>query len=246
MLFGVRFTKVVGSSFDRQDETKQRRESDENNSRGSAIRESMMKLERTLNSEIKRRVETNKAIQATFESQIAAAKEKFETTFCERLDQMESCVESLNQRMTNIEEDFELERDKYVQNIEEKNAIVSKELTALHNSYEYDKLARSEREATAAKRMSDYEFSTDARLEQEKVLREQKYAELRQELDDAKSLREKGDEKFQSFILEEVAALKNGLLKETQTREQADDDIVHALNHYTRSLQESLRVVNQP
>ena len=42
------------------------------------------------------------------------------------------------------------------------------------------------------------------RFEQERNARDQKYQSLREELQDAKRLRAKGDEKFQTFILEEV------------------------------------------
>ena len=94
--------------------------------------------------------------------------------------------------------------------------------------------------------ISEHEYRTEARFEQERGARDQKFGGLRDELEDAKRLRAKGDEKFQTFILEEVAALKNGLVLESESREQADDDIVQALNHYTKALQDALRIVNQP
>ena len=53
-----------------------------------------------------------------------------------------------------------------------------------------------------------------------------------------------GDEKFQTFVLEEIATMKNGLVMESQTREASDDDIVQALNHYTKALQDALRIAN--
>lgn len=40
--------------------------------------------------------------------------------------------------------------------------------------------------------------------------------QLREELEEAKRIRERGEEKFHTFILEEVAALKNGLILESQ------------------------------
>lgn len=50
--------------------------------------------------------------------------------------------------------------------------------------------------------------------------REQKYDQVREELEEAKRMRERGEEKFQTFVLEEVAALKNGLILESQVGEQ--------------------------
>eukprot|EP00397_Hematodinium_sp_SG-2012_P040999 GEMP01045058.1.p1 GENE.GEMP01045058.1~~GEMP01045058.1.p1 ORF type:complete len:164 (+),score=40.46 GEMP01045058.1:235-726(+) len=108
------------NGFERQmeSETKQRRDTDEN--KVSMVRDSMTKLEKTLNSEIKRRVEANKALQAMFESQIATVQDKLEAVFCERLDQLQSSVDSLNDRMSLVERDFTMEREKYVRNIEKK------------------------------------------------------------------------------------------------------------------------------
>lgn len=233
------------NGFERQMETdkKQRREADDN--KVSIVRDSMSKLEKTLNSEIKRRVEANKALQNMFENQIATVQDKLEAVFCERLDQLQSAVDSLNDRMGIVERDFTMEREKYVRNIEEKNSMVAKEVNALQNAFENEKAARQEREANIAKRIGDHEYRTEGRFEQERIAREQKYSQIREELDDAKRTRERGDEKFQTFILEEVATLKNGLVLESQTREQADDDIVQALNHYTKALQDALRIVNQ-
>merc|ERR1719386_641251 len=204
-----------------------------------------MKLEKTLNSEIKRRVEANKALQGMFESQIATVQDKLEAIFVERLDQLQASVDSLNDRMGIVERDFSMEREKYIRDIEDKNAMVAKDVNNLQNAFENEKVDRKEREFLIAKKLGDHETRTQGKFEQEQGAREQKYQSLREELEESKRMREKGDEKFQTFILEEVAALKNGLVMESQAREQADDDIVSSLNHYTQVLQEGLRVVNR-
>merc|ERR1712139_224298 len=203
----------------------------------NAVNDSMVKLEQTLNSEIKRRVEANKALQGMFESQIATVQDKLEAIFVERLDQLQASVDSLNDRMGIVERDFSMER--------EKNAMVAKDVNNLQNAFENEKVDRKEREFLIAKKLGDHETRTQGKFEQEQNAREQKYQSLREELEESKRMREKGDEKFQTFILEEVAALKNGLVMESQAREQADDDIVQALNHYTKALQDALRIVNQ-
>jgi hypothetical protein len=225
-----------------EQETKHRRELEEN--KFNAIRDQMGKLEKTLNSEIKRRVEANKALQAMFESQIATVQEKLECVFVERLDQIQATCDSLNDRMAVVERDFSLEREKYIRDIEEKNAVVARDVAALQMSFEQEKAARTERENQIVKRLGDLEYRTEQKFGQQMALREQTYGQMREELEDSKRMREKGDEKFQTFILEEVAALKNGLVIESQSRETADDDIVKALNHYTKALQEALRIVS--
>lgn len=59
--------------------------------------------------------------------------------------------------------------------------------------------------------------------------RENTYAELRRILDENIRSRMKGDEKFQSFVREELAMLKNSVSLERQTRERDDGEIVDAL-----------------
>jgi len=223
-------------------ETRARRETEEQ--RVSVLRDTISKLEKTLNAEIKRRVEANKALQAMFESQINNVQEKLEAAFMERLDSCGAAVETLQDRISVVERDFAMEKDKYMHDMEEKNSLVAKDLMNMQAGFESERLARAEREAQLAKRLGDFEYRADAKFEQERALREQKYQHLREELEESKRLREKGDEKFQCFILEEIASLKNGLVMESQAREHSDDDIVQALNHYTRALQDGLRIVN--
>jgi hypothetical protein len=231
--------------FEKQMEMETKHRKDNEESKLSSIRDAMMKLEKTLNSEIKRRVEANKALQGMFESQIATVQDKLEAIFVERLDQLQASVDSLNDRMGIVERDFSMEREKYIRDIEDKNAMVAKDVNNLQNAFENEKVDRKEREFLIAKKLGDHETRTQGKFEQEQNAREQKYQSLREELEESKRMREKGDEKFQTFILEEVAALKNGLVMESQAREQADDDIVQALNHYTKALQDALRIVNQ-
>jgi len=209
------------------------------------VKDSMVKLESTLNSEIKRRVEANKALQAMFESQIATVQDRLEAIFMDRLDKLGLSVDTLGDRMTTVERDFTLTREQYIQDIEDKNAMVAKDINAMQNAFENEKINRRERELVISKKLGDHESRTAGALEAHSADREQRYQALRGELEEIKRAREKGDDKFQTFILEEVAALKNGLVAESHAREQADDDIVQALNHYTKCLQDALRIINQ-
>merc|ERR1719387_197658 len=197
-------------------ETRSRKTNEEN--KLSGIKENMSKLERTLNSEIKRRVEANKALQGMFESQIATVQDKLEAVFVERMDHLQSRVDSLNDRMGVVEKDFSQSREKYIRDIEDKNQMVAKDVASLQNTFRCEKVDRKEREQATALKLRDHAARTSAKFEEEEKIREAKYQALREELEESKRLRERGDDKFQAFILEEVAALKNGLVVETQTR----------------------------
>lgn len=235
--------KFTGFQGQWEMETKHRMERHSN--RLEEIKENMVKMEQTLNLEIKRRVEANKALHGMFESQIGTVQERLEAVFIDRLEKLQSDVDALGDRMTAVEHDFVATRDQYIQDIEDKNAVVAKDVNGMQNAFENERIDRKERELAISKKIGDHEARTQAAFESQANAREQRYQSLCAELDEIKRKRQKNDEKFQTFILEEVASLKNGLVAESHTREQADDDIVQALNHYTKCLQDALRIVNQ-
>merc|ERR1719160_742872 len=205
----------------------------------------MDKLEERLNQEIQKRVGANKSLQSLFEHQIQSIQERLESVFIDKLELLQQSVDSLSDRMGTVENEFTLTRERYIQDIEDKNAVVAKDVNGMQNAFENEKIDRKAREAAIRAKLSEHETKTQAAFEAQQSNREHKYSSLRSELDQIKRSREKGDDKFQTFILEEVASVKNGLVAESHAREQADDDIVQALNHYTKCLQDALRIINQ-
>jgi len=231
------------SGFERQMdvETKARKESEEGNS--TALRDNIARLEKTLNSEIKRRVEANKALQGMFEAQMATLQDKLEAGLLDRLDSLHSAVGALNGRVDAVVKDFSQAREQYIRDIEDKSAMVARDAASLQQTLQGERADRKDRETLIISKLKELDARTASRLESERDMCDRKFQELREELDVA--CRDDGDKRFQDYILEEMAALKNGLVVETQTRERADDDTVNALHHYTRSIQDALRVVNQ-
>merc|ERR1719433_816178 len=214
------------SGFERQMEmeSKARKEIEEGHTNG--LRDNIARLEKTLNAEIKRRVEANKALQGMFEAQMATVQDKLEAGLLDRLDQLHGAVGSLNDRVDSVEKDFSQAREQYIRDIEDKSAMVAKDAANLQASFQNERADRKEREMLIVAKLRDLDLRTSDRLEAEKETTELKYRELREELQLA--ARDDGDKRFQDYILEEMAALKNGLVVESQMRERADDDIVHA------------------
>lgn len=232
-------------NFQSQWEVQTKSRMDREGDKVTGIKDTMLKLEQTLNSEIKRRVEANKALQGMFGSQISSIEERLEGVFVERLDRLQSNVDSLADRIGSVEREFTMTREQYVQDIEDKNAVVAKDVNGMQNAFENEKFDRREREIAIAKRISEHELRAQGAFEETSGDREHRYQQLGAELEEIARARESGDDKFQTFILEEIAAMKNGLVFESNAREEADDDIVQALNHYTKALQDALRIINQ-
>lgn len=231
------------SGFERQMdmETKGRKDAEE--TQLNSLRDNIARLEKTLGAEIKRRVEANKALQGMFEAQVATVQDKLEAGLLDRLDQLHVAVESLNERVDAVTSDFTQAREQYIRDIEDKSAMVAKDAAGLQVAFQNERSDRKERETLIVAKLRDLDGRTVERLAGDQQEMDQKYAALREEFEVA--VKEEHDKRFQDYILEEMAALKNGLVVESQTREKADDDIVIALNHYTNAIQDALRVVNQ-
>ena len=61
----------------------------------------------------------------------------------------------------------------------------------------------------------------------------------------ATKAREKADEVFKSEMLRKMAAVEKDLEIETKNRQASEEQLVNALNDYTRALQDGLRIVNR-
>jgi hypothetical protein len=231
-------------NFERQMEEDARLKRTAEDARVSSARETLNKLEKTLNAEIKRRVEANKALQEMFESQIITVQEKLEAAFEERLDKVEDAVSTVSDRLSLIERDFAIERDRYVRDIEDKNALVARDVNSLQQVFENERATRAEKEALIIKRLTELESKTDEKLESSKLSFDSKLISIRSEMEDIHRINLTGEDKFEHFVLDELASLKNSVIVETQARESADDDLVNALNHYTKALQDALRIIN--
>eukprot|EP00929_Paragymnodinium_shiwhaense_P023708 TRINITY_DN14785_c0_g1_i4.p1 TRINITY_DN14785_c0_g1~~TRINITY_DN14785_c0_g1_i4.p1 ORF type:complete len:261 (+),score=94.21 TRINITY_DN14785_c0_g1_i4:181-963(+) len=229
--------------FERQLEQEVKSKKDIEDTQINAIRDNITRLEKTLNSEIRRRVEANKALQAMFDAQMATVQDKLEAGLLDRIDNLQVSIVSMNDRMDAVEKYFSQSREQYVKDIDEKSQLIAKDAQLLEQVFQGERKDRREREAGILAKLKDLDGAMEARIDDAQKQIETMHGELHSDLDSA--MREDSDKRFQDYLLEELAALKNGLVLEGQQREQADDEIVQALNHYTQAIQQALRVVNQ-
>merc|ERR1719450_956566 len=88
-------------------------------------------------------------------------------------------------------------------------------------------------------------FKTTAeKIERDDKLAERKYAQLLRDADESVRTRDAAFLRFQDQMNQDLASLKAALSQETKARTQADDDIVAALNHYTKELQRAVGSVS--
>jgi hypothetical protein len=80
---------------------------------------------------------------------------------------------------------------------------------------------------------------------QPKTDRERKFTTLASQLADTTDARSKQDEKFQDYVKEEIANLQNLIKEEARLQEREDDEIITALQTFSKKLQASIREVNK-
>jgi len=218
---------------------------DKGSSKLNGVRESMERVVQSVQSEIKERQEANKALGMMFESQVEALQERLDSVFMKKLDRLESSVAMLGQRMSAVEHNFALTREKHMQDVSHRNQRLKQEVSTCKLNLDQEREDRAHRTDAFAKQLSECEAQTRTLILTQAQQREQKYQSLRARLDGLKQRSETGDEQIYSYMEEQVSGIKAMLAVEKKARTQADDDIMQALKHYTSCLQDALRTINQ-
>lgn len=106
-------------------------------------------------------------------------------------------------------------------------------------------MTRLEREAQLLKRVGDEAFRIQQKVAQERIKRDAEIVRMKDEFWAATKARDKSDEVFKSEVLRRIAIVQKEVDLETKAREQSEEQIVNAINDYTTSLEQGLRVINR-
>lgn len=205
------------------------------------LKVNIARLEKTLNQEVKRRTETNKAIQGAFEAHMATVQDRLEAGLVYRLDTLMGSVDVLNDRIKVVEDEFSTARQNYIRDMEDKSTLVADDIVALKATFTAERAERKERETLIIAKLRDLDERTAEKLVKDRKALDIQVVQLNEELG---VVGHEEDRRFHEFVFKELASLKTGLVQEGQAREQADDEIVAAIKQYTESVQEAIRVVN--
>ncbi|DAZ95176.1 TPA: hypothetical protein N0F65_012430 [Lagenidium giganteum] len=224
--------------------TRQRREKDEY--RLAEMRHEMSRLEKSLEAEIKKRIEMNKSLQNYCDEQVIEMRAQFESLLNERANQVNERLDGLAAEIQSLQQVVEEEKRRIPLMIENKTNELTQKLISFMDAFEEERKRRLAQEEMILKRLSDHEHLTAENFDKERRDRELKYSDLKSALEAYTSNRMRADERFQSLAQEEIAGIQNALVTEAQAREREDDEIIEALNRYTAKLQESLKNCNVP
>lgn len=69
-----------------------------------------------------------------FESQLLAVQDKLSSVFVEKFEQLQCALDALTDRLSIVERDFAVERDRQTKDWEEKNATISRDISVIQVS----------------------------------------------------------------------------------------------------------------
>jgi len=213
----------------------------------ASAQETLLKLEKAMNSEIKRRVDANKQVQGLTEHLANDMLERLQSNILLRVEKLAASIETLTLRCTALEKGIAQFRGELPSKLQVDTAALVKEISEMRRQMDNDRKSRIERDTVLLRRLAEMESAEAAQFDAGNNQLVQATDQLKSEVDRMNRTEELADsrtEKFRSFILEEIAGMKNTLAISAQTREQTDDEIVQAMNQYTNALQKGLHSAN--
>jgi hypothetical protein len=205
----------------------------------------LVKIEKVLATETKRRIEAGKALQNMFEAKVQALQKRFKADLRECFEPLQSQIDALVSRVELLELTMENERRDREKEIQKANKEVLDKLAVHQKQFEVEKITRLQREAQTLKRVGDEVFRIQQKITAERTARESAITLMRDDFATANKTREKADEVFKSEMMRKMAVVEKDLEVETKNRETSEEQLVNALNDYTRALQDGLRIVNR-
>ena len=187
----------------------------------------------------------SKALQVMFEAQLVVLQKDFKEQLRSKYEPLQMQIDELIHRVERLEKVMEEEkRDREIE-IQKANKEIRDLFNEHEKQFEVEKVTRLQREAQTLKRVGDEVFRMQQKITAERTAREAAIVLMKDDFIAATKAREKADEVFKAEMLRKMAAVERDLEIETKNREASEEQLVNALNDYTRSLQDGLRIVNK-
>ena len=200
--------------------------------------------ERALTMETQRRIQSTHAIQKSCTQKIQDMERNFERILNERSLRMEERLVNVQQKLEELTNRFEEEKESVPKDMECRGKELKEMLDTFQNELSEERSDRLKREGRMLKQMDDHSSAIYGAIEKETTEREKIAYDLQTRIDDNERLRNQSEMDLQAKIQNEIEELKGMLDREEQERKLGDDEIVVALDRYTKQLQSSLSVIS--
>lgn len=195
--------------------------------------------------EAEQRERSLQKLQASLDKMLTSAQRRLEASFLQPFDQLSSMIDALNERTSNVEQEFWSARERYVREMDEESGQLTLQLAELTRLFAVETASRKDRDEGLQRNLQDFIRGNEEKLARDQRLLERKFEQLQRDADESVNARDAVERRFQARVQAELEAARAALADTTKARIAADDDIVAALNHYTQELTKAVSSVSQ-
>eukprot|EP00759_Apiculatamorpha_spiralis_P041229 PhF_6_TR39839/c0_g1_i1/m.59240 len=218
-----------------------KREYEEN--RLHEVRELATKIERHLALEVKRRTESDKALQAMLEMRVKEVSDFMERKMADKLNLMQQNVDILTKKLEKVTSELASEREKTGRLTQELRSQYLQGLQEMKQGVEVEKIQRMEKEALLLKRLTEDVHRLQERLDVERHTREQAIKHIKETDPRMGRTGDKSDERFRAHLLDDIECLKTALRLESDARERSEETLASTMDEVVRQVHAGLRLI---
>merc|ERR1719221_145104 len=233
------------SGFERQVELDTRSRKEAEHASMEDIHSRCARLTQLVREETQKGEEHQSQLRAMLEVRVAEAQSKLEVLFLERFDHAHAMVDAMSDRMQEVETTYSQASEIFVRDMTEESGAIHKDYWDFRLAFQEEITRHQESGRVVSARIAELERSATQRATHEQQFSEQKWCQLAREVQEETRMGQGYDQNFQEQMMARLEAVRAGLLVASKDREQADDDIVAALNHYTQALQGTISSVSR-
>ncbi len=227
---------------DLDDETAERRNADEK--RLVRIEKEILKVEKSIHHEAKRRVDAGKSIQRVVEEQLEEMQLRFKRELHDAYSPLQAQIDALVERVESCEAAIALERNSRDAEIEKANTEVRATFEEHSKQFEIEKLARMQREAITLKRVGDEVFRMEQKVNAERLAREAAIVLMKDDFYAALRARVKSDEAFKADVAHKMSIVERDLEGETRQRLATEERLSKSVSEYAVSMRAGIEAVH--
>lgn len=225
-----------------KERTRSRKKREEYNA--AELKVKIGQLEKALTAEVRRRVETTKAVKESADEKIDALEKRLTARLEEQTAFLSVRVQELENRLTAFEEMHVLESTQQQKSIKDRGAELKAQLRELNNQIEHEAKNRKVQEGRVLAQLESCTKEMEIKWKTEQESRIEDIEKLTFQFQTRDQRLHSEHNSWQTEVSKELTKLKKELEAEVQERQVEDETIVSALQTYTQQLQQSLSILN--
>jgi len=203
------------------------------------------KLEHELTDETHNRDKELAELRQAMEKRLTQMVETIQSRLSARFVSLLGTLEALAERCATLEFGIQQFRGERPSQLQVEMSNLRQVMLGLHEDLAKEQPLAAEQAAVLLQQIEEGDFNIDAELQKELVRLERRGEALQELIDQFVTTPEDADiGQKRALVLQRLAALRAGLAEEVAKREQADDEVVQAINAYTATLHRSLSTAN--